>query len=115
MYFRITVLIDEAFLSLKSEDSLTVWSSEDSSDPMFLEGCLMTEALLLGVKSFAKFFAELDPEHSNTFLIDLDSDTLFRSSATKRIDGYGSPIAVSTRTKERPATSFRDARWTILI
>ena len=64
MYFRITILIDEAFLTLKSNDSFTEWSSKDSNGPMLLEGCSPVEARLLGVTSPTKFFAELELEHS---------------------------------------------------
>ena len=77
MYFRITILIDEAFHTIKSNDSVTEWSSKDSNDPMLLEGSSPVEARLLGVTSPVKFFTDLDLERSNNFLIDLDTDTLY--------------------------------------
>ena len=51
MYFRITILIDEAFLTLKSNDSFTEWSSKGSNYPMLSEDCSPVEARLLGVTS----------------------------------------------------------------
>ena len=79
MYFRITILIDEAFHTIKSNDSVTEWSSKDSNDPMFLEGSSPVEARLLRVTCPVTFFKEFEIEHSNIYLIDLDIDTLYIS------------------------------------
>ena len=65
MYFRITILIDEAFHTIKSNDSVTEWSSKDSNDPMLLEGSSPVEARLLGATCPVTFFKELELEHSN--------------------------------------------------
>ena len=44
---------------------------------MLIEGCSTIEARLLGVQPPAKFFAELELEHSHIFLIELGSDALY--------------------------------------
>ena len=77
MYFRITILIDEAFHIIKSNDSVTEWSSNDSNDPMLLERSSSVEVRLSGVTCPVTFFKKLELEHSNIYLTDLDTDTLY--------------------------------------